>query len=133
MKRTLATVTLAALMGLGFASHASAQNQVVVTVPFDFSVGSQNLPQGTYRIGADGDFLAFRSSEQKTSLFARGVPGEASDDGNSKLIFDDVDGTYFLRKIVTLSGGTNVDFPLSSLESKKKSQGSRDVYASSSR
>ncbi|HEY2468865.1 MAG TPA: hypothetical protein VGI45_13630 [Terracidiphilus sp.] len=132
MKRTLVTVTLAALMGLGFVSHASAQaNQIVVTVPFDFAVGSRTLPQGTYRIGRDGDFLAFRNAEQKTALFTSGLPGESSKDGTSKLIFDNLDGSYFLRKIVTLSQTSSVDFPQSGSESKARE--SRSVYASSGR
>ena len=134
MKRTIALATLALGMSFGFTSHASAQATAVsATVPFDFAVEGRVLPKGTYQIGNSGGFLAFKNAGQHTSLFTRGLPGVASKDGRSVLIFDKVQGNYFLRKIVTLSGALSVDFPLSDLESRTKESGtSFSIYAETS-
>ena len=134
MKHPIAVLTLALGMALGFTFHASAQQHVVnVTVPFDFAVDGQVLPQGNYRIGTDGDFLLFKDSGEATHLFLRGFKGDASKDGRSALVFDNVKGNYFLRKIVTTSDNLNMDFRQSDLEQKTAtSEGSRSIYAQNS-
>jgi hypothetical protein len=130
MKRTIAAASLALAMSLGFTSHASAQaGQVVAQIPFDFAVGGHVLPQGSYHIVGAGNLLAFRNAEQKTSIFNRGLNGETSTDGKTVLVFDDVNGNYFLRKIVTVSDGMSMEFPVSNLESKiRKPESTRSVY-----
>ena len=134
MKRTIAAAILALGMSIGFTSHASAQEGVVlVTVPFDFAVGGRVLPQGSYRIAADRGFLAFRNAELKTSIFSRGFHGETSKNGKTLLVFDDVKGNYFLRKIVTVSDGMSMEFPLSNFERKtRKSEDTRNIYGETS-
>ena len=134
MKRTIAVFVLALGITLGFTPHASAQqNMVVVTVPFDFSIGSRVLPQGEYRIAPDGSFLSISDSEQRAHRFLKGVPGEPSKDGRSVLVFDNVDGKYFLRKIATNSSSMNMEFEESNLERKSRSsERSRSVFAESS-
>lgn len=134
MKRTIAVLTLALGMAFGFTSHASAQQGTVsVTVPFDFAVAGQVLPQGDYRIGTFGNFVSFRDGEQKTHLFVRGFDGDASTDGRSVLVFDNVEGNYFLRKIQTTSSNMNIEFPESNLEYKSRtSESSRSIYAQNS-
>lgn len=134
MKRTIALATLALGMSIGFTTHVSAQTTAVrVTVPFDFAVGNHVLPQGTYRIGTDGDLLAFNGRDQKASLFTVAPRGEASKDGKSVLVFDNIEGQYFLRKIVTTSARISADFPMSKLEkNSRESIGTRSVYAETS-
>jgi hypothetical protein len=134
MNRIIASAVLALGMGLGFTSHASAQaSAVVVTVPFDFALQGRVLPQGTYRIASTGGFLGFKNASQHTSLFAQGVRTEASKDAKSVLVFDNVEGNYFLRKIVTFSSTLSVDFPRSDLERKtRESVTSRSIYAETS-
>ena len=131
MKRTIAALTLALGTALGFSTHASAQQDTVaVTVPFNFAIAGQVLPQGEYRIATDGGFISVRDNEQKPHLFLRGVPGEPSKDGRTALVFDNVDGNYFLRKIVTTAGGINMEFDESKLERKTRtSEVTRSVYA----
>ncbi len=134
MKHLIAVATLVLGMSLGFTSHASAQEDIArVTVPFDFAVGNRVLPQGTYHIDSDGAFLAFNNPEKGASLFTFRSPGEASKDGKSMLVFDKLEGQYFLRKIVSPSEHKSVDFPISTLEEKtKESEGTRDTYAENS-
>lgn len=131
MKRTIAVLALALGIALGFTPHASAQRATVVAnVPFDFSIAGQILPQGEYRIAADGNFLSIQDSELKPHRFLLGVPGEPSKDGKTALVFDDVDGNYFLRKIVTTAGGINMEFDESKLERKiRTSETPRSIYA----
>jgi hypothetical protein len=134
MKRTIALAILALGMSLGFISHASAQaTSVRVTVPFDFAVEGNILPQGTYQIGTSGGFLGFKNASQHASLFAQGLPGAVSKDGRSVLVFDKVQGKYFLRKIVTFSGPLSVDFQRSKQDSKtRESAELRSIYAETS-
>jgi len=130
MKRTIAAAVLAQAIGLGLTSHASAQTgQVVATIPFDFAIGGHVLPQGSYHIEDMGNFIAFRSAEQKSSIFSRGLRGKTSADGKTVLFFDDVNDQYFLRKIVTVSVGMSMEFPVSNLEGKiRNSDSTRSVY-----
>lgn len=131
MKRTVAVVTLVLGMSLGFTSRSSAQEgTVIVTVPFDFAVEGRVLPQGTYHITSDTNFLTFKSDEQKTNLFNRGIRGEGAANGQTKLVFDDVNGSYFLRKILTEAVNMNMDFPRSNAQ--RKTEQSRSVYAETS-
>lgn len=134
MKRSIAVLTLALGMALGFTSHASAQQGAVsVKIPFDFTVGGRVLPQGNYQIGTDRDFLSFKDNDLKTHVFLRGLTGDASKDGRSVLVFDNVEGNYFLRKIVTTADNLNMEFPQSDLERKTKtSEGTRNIYARTS-
>jgi hypothetical protein len=121
-------------MSHGFTTKASAEEKGVrATVPFDFAVGSRILPQGTYNIGPDGGFVAFKGTEKKASLFTIAPRGESSKDGKSVLVFDNVEGQYFLRKIVTTSTQSSVEFPLSKLERKtRESVSTRNIYAEAS-
>jgi hypothetical protein len=131
MKRTIAVVALVLGMSLGFTSRSSAQGgTVIVTVPFDFAIEGRVLPQGTYHITSDTNFVTFKSGEQKTNFFTRGIRGDGSADGQTKLVFDDVKGSYFLRKIVTVSDNMNMDFPRSNLQTK--TEHSRSIYAETS-
>lgn len=134
MKHAIAVFSLALGIGIGFTPHASAQQDtVVVNVPFDFAIAGKLLPQGEYRIATDGGFISVRDSELKPHRFLRGVPGDPSKDGRTALVFDNVDGNYFLRKIVTTDGGMNMEFNESKLERKTKtSENSRSIYADNS-
>lgn len=131
MKHTIALAILAMGMGFGFTSHASAQDSAVrVKVPFDFAVGSHVLPQGTYRISADGNFLGFQNAEKKASLYTTTMPGDTSKDGRSVLVFDHVNDKYFLRKIVSTYSRTSADFPKSKLEkNSQETVSSLNIYA----
>lgn len=134
MKRTIVVFTLALGIALAFTPHASAQqNTVIVTVPFDFAIAGTVLPQGEYRITTDGDFLSVKDNEQNTQRFLRGTKGEPSKDDRSALVFDNVDGNYFLRKIVSTANNMNMEFDESNLERKTRtSERSRSIYAQTS-
>jgi hypothetical protein len=134
MKCTIVTAILVLGMSLGFSPHASAQQpKVLVTVPFDFAVGGRTLPQGSYEIVSDHAFIAFRNADQKITMYIAGQHGQTAKDGRTVLVFDDVKGDYFLRKIVTVSDAMSMEFPLSKLESQtRNSESARTVYGETS-
>lgn len=85
-------------------------------VPFQFSVANKTLPAGVYHISREGFFLHVNSDS--TGAYAVAIKSDASKDGNALLIFDRVDGQYFLRRLVTPSSGTSLDLSTSSSEKK---------------
>lgn len=96
--------------------HAQATG-VAVDVPFDFSVGSQHLKAGSYRIQAIGsqrDFVALYELGGRTtySLIIQRGP---ADDRNTEphLVFDRSGDESFLAKIV-VSEHESYDLPLTS-------------------
>src|SRR6478609_10307494 len=131
MKRIITAAILVLGISLGISNRASAQDGGIrVTVPFDFAVGNRILPQGTYHISSDGGFLAFNNSDRKTSMFTPGVRNEGSKDGKSMLVFDNVNGQYFLRDIYSIYARTSVTFPKSRLERKtQEAPAIRNIYA----
>lgn len=117
MKHLIASAILVVGTTMGLATHASAQdNQIAVKVPFDFMVGSQALPSGTYRIEPRGEFLLFSNIDRQASTFTITYHGDPTLDGTSKLDFDVVSGQHFLRKIESPSNRTAMDFPVSKAE-----------------
>lgn len=134
MKRIIALALLVVGMNFGMTHRAAAQEAGIrVTVPFDFAVGNRILPSGTYWIAADSGFLSFNNSERKAFLFLSGLQSETSKDGRSVLQFDNVDGQYFLKQIISTSSKTSVAFPTSKLEKQSKEmRGSRNIYGATS-
>lgn len=134
MNRIITAAILLIGVTAGISNRASAQEPAVkVNVPFDFAVGTHVLPAGTYRIEAHNDSLAFDNRDKKAFLFTLARRGDMATEGRSKLVFDNVEGRYFLRKIETTSARTSVDFPISKLEkaSREVAQ-TRSIYAETS-
>ena len=127
MKRIITLAIFIVGVTLATTSRASAQTaQVEVKVPFDFAVGDRILPQGTYKIEPNGDFLLFVSKEHsEASIYANASHGDTSIDGRSLLSFDVVDGKHFLRKIASTDSLTSADFPVSKIE-----KNAEELYAS---
>jgi len=134
MKRIITAAILLIGVTANISSRASAQEpEVKANVPFDFAVGTHVLPAGTYRIAAHGDSLAFDNRDKKAFLFTQARPGETATEGRSKLVFDNVEGRYFLRKIETAFAKTSVEFPISKLEKASREVAStRSIYAETS-
>lgn len=117
MKHIIASAILVVGATIGLATHASAQDsQIAVKVPFDFMVGGQALPSGTYRIQPAGEFLQFSNLDRKASVFTITYHGDPTLDGTSSLKFDVVAGQHFLRQIESPSSRTAMDFPVSKAE-----------------
>ena len=103
-----------------------------MNVPFDFAIEGQVLPQGNIVSRPTEVSSRLEIGIEVSSLSPRGSGGTAKD-GRSALVFDNVDGNYFLRKIVTSADNMNMEFNASKLERKTRtSEHSRNIYAENS-
>lgn len=116
MNRTRSLLSVAALAILPTPSLIAQQFGYKANVPFEFSVDNKTLPAGDYLISRQGNFLLIRSGSSEVFV----LPGEAdpSRDGHNRLVFDSVNGTYFLRKLETESSTSSVQLPASKAERK---------------
>ena len=92
-----------AIMAIGFATPARADERLVTTVPFDFIVGDARLPAGHYVVtemselgmlsiaNTDGEHTALVLTIR--AVFDRGV-------SQSGLVFERFEGQHFLARIV---------------------------------
>jgi hypothetical protein len=107
MKRQYLRI-LTALIGLtGFAITAKAQavDQIVVTIPFEFSVGGKTLPAGTYRVNRASDWnyreLALTSFENRVGVLLVPTEVERASGDKPQISFEQVGDQHFLSKIET--------------------------------
>jgi hypothetical protein len=122
MKQIIATVLLA-LAGLVTVQSALAQNyRVKASIPFNFVVGSNKLPAGTYTFSSP-DNLALQVQNDKQ--YATVLSSVRADDVQSekvRLIFNMYGDQYFLSKILCPSSNLNLKLPVSRLEKKVRLQ-----------
>jgi hypothetical protein len=95
-----ATLSLGALSALLTATSAYAQHGVEANVPFAFSVGSTQMPAGTYTITVNSlnASVQIHNTDNSATIFShaqREYPGEK----NQKLVFRQVHDQYFLAEI----------------------------------
>ena len=98
---------LLALAGFGLMvpANAQAQDQIVVTIPFQFVVAGQTVPAGEYRIARLDDseptILLLSSLENHANIAVlRAITKEAAN-GKAKLDFTTVGDQRFLSRIET--------------------------------
>ncbi|HWX54529.1 MAG TPA: hypothetical protein VN176_08040 [Verrucomicrobiae bacterium] len=98
-------ISLFIILGSYASALASSAHTVVTTVPFDFVIGNQTLPAGTYCIRevADGTniLLVRRKDGTGTGIMVPAGVDFVSDHGNGKLVFQHIGGTYVLTAIVS--------------------------------
>ena len=128
MKRTITTIAVFAMMIFGAATHAHAEVRgISVQVPFGFVAGGRFLPKGEYRITPYGNRseVLIQNLHYEIAAFASGFPTDSAENGNDKLIFDQVGGEYFLTQIVTSSNAVSLTFP--ALHAEKKASKARET------
>ena len=107
-------------------AHAQ-ENGLVADVPFDFTVGSQHLAAGNYRVALDGEQRSFITISQfggQTAYSIYNQGGDSADrNGKPYLIFVRNGSEAFLTKIV-VSSSQSYDLPLSSREREIMAQAS---------
>lgn len=134
MKRIITIGFLIATTFFQMTPQLNAQAGVLrARVPFPFAVGNQVLPPGAYEIKRQGSFIRLQNRDRQIGIFVLPAPGDRSYDGRSRLMFDSLDGTYFLRKIVTTSSMTSLDFPKFKLEKRANESGSSIFVRNSGR
>jgi len=118
MKRNLiGTLSLVVLSLLLNVTGAHAQSGMQANVPFDFTVGTAQLPAGSYKITVAYQNNAIMIRNAKTSatvlsLFQRKYPGERS----RKLVFQHLGNKYFLAEIWGAKGSSGMTLRAPKLE-----------------
>lgn len=130
MKRYLNTAIAMIILAGAFTASAYAQaagtQPVVANIPFDFNVGSKNLPAGKYTItvvnpSSDRKVLQIRSSDGRSSAITQttGIIGTASE--TTKLVFHRYGDHYFFAQ-AKMAGDTMVLAALKSKAERAQSQ-----------
>jgi hypothetical protein len=91
--------------GLAISAKAQAVDQVIVDIPFDFSVAGKTLPAGNYRVSRVNDWndraLLIRSLENHAGVIIFSDYTQSASRENTKLTFKQVGDEHFLGTIAT--------------------------------
>jgi hypothetical protein len=108
-------LTLICFLGLGVAAEGQSQQEVVVTVPYEFVAGTTTLPAGTYTVGRVYQNrlggLMISSYDTQSSVFVMPDEFESHSTDNVSVGFTEIGDVHFLSKIETADGTYNL--PLS--------------------
>jgi hypothetical protein len=117
MKRIQA-IALLAIANFAMAGTSFAQsNGVRATVPFDFTVGNELLPAGTYTIKEQSDHLIVIQNHDKPIAMLSLVNGDSNRSPNGgKLKFHRYGSQYFLSEILCDQANMNLQVPTSKTE-----------------
>jgi hypothetical protein len=124
--KNIAAIALFVVATFTAAGSASAQdNQVKATVPFNFTVGDQHLPSGTYMIGSgitSPNLLAIRNWDKKVNILSLVMPNDGNRGRDNTLVFHKYGNQYFLSEIRSEGASIDVRFPTTKAEKRAKSQ-----------
>jgi hypothetical protein len=108
---------IVALLGLGTATAARADERVVVHVPFDFVAGTTQLPAGDYVVTEDVNdaqgVVSIESAVGRQCVFALTIAATALRPSPTELVFRKFENRYFLSKVAS-EGGLAREIPLTS-------------------
>jgi hypothetical protein len=118
MKRNLIGILSLVVMSLLLNPTAVyAQSYAKANVPFDFKVGSAQLPSGTYDVREMGNANSVMVQNHETSSSAMAIARhENPRDTDAKLVFHKVGGQYFLAEIWRGPGTDGLIVPTSKQE-----------------
>jgi hypothetical protein len=106
MKRNVIGILSLMVMSLMLNAAAQAQSAAKANVPFAFTVGSAELPAGTYVVSSAGaSAIQIRDGQSNARALSLARRQYQSNSG-AKLVFHHVAGQYFLAEIWT-GAGTN--------------------------
>ena len=125
MKRNLIGIlTLVVMTVLISATGAYAQSYVKANVPFEFKVGSAQLPAGTYEIKVDNasaGAIMIRNGQTNAGAMAT-ARRESPRNTSAKLVFDHVGDQYFLAEVWRSSDSEGMIVPTSKQEKELKKE-----------
>lgn len=105
----------AVFTAMGVAMGQTIQGDVVVDVPFAFSVAGQQLPAGHYIVKAKDEFIRiFNANKQGAFVPTHSALRSASD--KSKLVFHRYGDTYFLSGVWVKGNNTGKELYRSKAE-----------------
>ena|ERR1700742_3783413 len=110
-----AIAALLTLANIATAARALSSNEsVLAKVPFNFTVGHDQLPSGTYTISRDPWGLVTMKSVDRRFAVSVTTTFEPDLPKGDKLVFRRYGDRYFLSKVS--SSAFSADFPVSKLE-----------------
>jgi hypothetical protein len=122
MKRiTVSALLTAALISMGSAcAHAQGP---AFKVPFDFTVGNQVFPAGTYQVSyyPTKNAILIRSQDERFHAFTSIQPADPSA-SDSEAVFTRYGNQYFLHEVLCGAVSMNVALPTSRLEKQARVQ-----------
>ena len=123
MKR-IGAIALVFLASAFTAGTLQAQShEVRADVPFDFAVGSKQLPAGHYTfISEANDTVVIRNTDYKVTILSKTEDLSNLKSYASHLVFNRYGDHYFLREIRCPSIAVNVEIPASKLEKQVRVQ-----------
>jgi hypothetical protein len=126
MKRTTVLAYLAAtLISMGGAcAHAQAPG---FKVPFDFTVGNQVFPAGSYQVSyyPTKTAILIRSKDERFQAFATTYPADYPADASTRddeVVFTKYGNKYFLHEVLCSTLSMKVALPTSKLEKRVRVQ-----------
>ncbi len=127
MHRTIAlTYFAAALLSIGSScAHAQALR---FKVPFDFTVGSQMFPAGTYEVSRypAANAILIQSQDGRlhalTTTYAADLSPADRSTSNGRAVFTQYGKQYFLHEVLCSAVSMNVELPTSRLEKRARVQ-----------
>jgi hypothetical protein len=116
--KAVAFFTLASILGVGSAFAQVQAREVQATVPFDFTVGNQQLPAGTYSIARAMDGT-IQIQNQKGHLVVMTLASENGGPSTGCMLdFDIHAGQKFLHAVLCQSAEISINLPASKLENR---------------
>jgi hypothetical protein len=96
----LLSVLALASVGIVGLAHAQDDETEKANIPFDFYVGTQKMPAGSYRIGInlETDVISFTDESGKHRMFPVRIAAEEGD-GRSLLVFEHSENAYALEEL----------------------------------
>jgi hypothetical protein len=123
MKRITAFSLFAFAGILGTGAALAQQHPIQATMPFDFTVGSRQLPAGTYRIIPVRDnIVAIENRETRTSILSAVSSDTEQPTKGAQLVFNKYGDRYFLREVLGGTAALNVSLPASKSENRAQRQ-----------
>jgi hypothetical protein len=98
--------------------------QLKANVPFNFTVGTQTLPSGTYTIGSttSPSLLALRNQDKKINVMSLGLADQYNSGHDNTLVFHKYGNQYFLSDIHSEGSSINIHFPATKSEKRARAQ-----------
>lgn len=110
-------IAVFSVAGSAIATRAQVQDQLVVTIPFEFVAAGKTLPAGTYNVNrvSDNDpVLILQSFEKRTGVILLPSQVEGGSTDKVQVSFERVGGRYLLSKIATAKNIFTIPVPPSS-------------------
>lgn len=117
--RILAVLSLLLTMSAAIVNAQSKRG--TINIPFSFTVGHKTLPAGEYTVepnrgNSDNVWLVESTTANDSVLFTTGSVWTRETQENTKLVFNNYDGQYFLSQIWSAGDNTGRELRMPRLE-----------------